>query len=141
MIQSTIPEGLTFDDILLVPAHSDVVPADVDTRTLLTRKIPLNIPIVSAAMDTVTESQLAIALAQQGGIGFIHRNMPIERQREEIDRVKRSESGMIVDPVTIEPHKKIGDALALDGALQDFRRSRDSRRQAGRHSDQSRFAV
>ncbi len=113
MIQSTIPEGLTFDDILLVPAHSEVLPADADTRTRLTRKIPLNIPIVSAAMDTVTESQLAIALAQQGGIGFIHRNMPIERQREEIDRVKRSESGMIVDPVTIEPHKKIADALAL----------------------------
>jgi len=113
MMQSTIPEGLTFDDVLLVPAHSAVLPADADTRTRLTRKIPLNIPIVSAAMDTVTESQLAIALAQQGGIGFIHRNMPIERQREEIDRVKRSESGMIVDPVTIEPHKKIGDALAL----------------------------
>jgi len=112
-MQSTIPEGLTFDDVLLVPAHSAVLPADADTRTRLTRKIPLNIPIVSAAMDTVTESQLAIALAQQGGIGFIHRNMPIERQREEIDRVKRSESGMIVDPVTIEPHKKIGDALAL----------------------------
>ncbi len=113
MMQSTIPEGLTFDDVLLVPAHSAVLPGDADTRTRLTRKIPLNIPIVSAAMDTVTESQLAIALAQQGGIGFIHRNMPIERQREEIDRVKRSESGMIVDPVTIEPHKKIGDALAL----------------------------
>jgi IMP dehydrogenase len=113
MIQSAIPEGLTFDDILLVPARSEVLPADADTRTRLTRKIPLNIPIVSAAMDTVTESHLAIALAQQGGIGFIHRNMTVERQAEEVDRVKRSESGMIVDPVTIEPDKKISDALAL----------------------------
>ena len=113
MIQSSIPEGLTFDDVLLVPARSEVLPAETDTRTRLTRKIPLNIPIASAAMDTVTESHLAIALAQQGGIGFIHRNMPIERQAEEVDRVKRSESGMIVDPVTIEPDKKISDALAL----------------------------
>src|ERR1700738_3406668 len=113
MIQSVIPEGLTFDDILLVPARSEVLPAEADTRTRLTRKIPLNIPIVSAAMDTVTESHLAIALAQQGGIGFIHRNMSIDRQAEEVDRVKRSESGMIVDPVTIEPDKKISDALAL----------------------------
>src|SRR6202790_4483441 len=113
MIQSVIPEGLTFDDILLVPARSEVLPAETDTRTRLTRKIPLNIPIVSAAMDTVTESHLAIALAQQGGIGFIHRNMSIGRQAEEVDRVKRSESGMIVDPITIAPDKKISDALAL----------------------------
>jgi IMP dehydrogenase len=113
MIESSIPEGLTFDDILLLPARSEVLPAEADTRTRLTRKIPLNIPIVSAAMDTVTESHLAIALSQQGGIGFIHRNMSIERQAEEVDRVKRSESGMIVDPVTIEPDKKISDALAL----------------------------
>jgi IMP dehydrogenase len=113
MIESSIPEGLTFDDILLLPARSEVLPAEADTRTRLTRKIPLNIPIVSAAMDTVTESHLAIALAQQGGIGFIHRNMSMSRQAEEVDRVKRSESGMIVDPVTIEPDKKISDALAL----------------------------
>jgi IMP dehydrogenase len=113
MIESSIPEGLTFDDILLLPARSEVLPAEADTRTRLTRKIPLNIPIVSAAMDTVTESHLAIALAQQGGIGFIHRNMSVSRQAEEVDRVKRSESGMIVDPVTIEPDKKISDALAL----------------------------
>jgi IMP dehydrogenase len=113
MIESSIPEGLTFDDILLLPARSEVLPAEADTRTLLTRKIPLNIPIVSAAMDTVTESHLAIALSQQGGIGFIHRNMSVERQAEEVDRVKRSESGMIVDPVTIEPDKKISDALNL----------------------------
>ncbi len=108
-----IPEGLTFDDVLLVPAWSDVLPTEVETKTRLTRQIPLNIPIVSAAMDTVTESHLAIALAQQGGLGFIHRNMPIARQAEEVDRVKRSESGMIVDPITIHPEKKISDALAL----------------------------
>lgn len=111
MIPDTIPEGLTFDDVLLQPARSSVVPANADTRTWLTRRISLNIPIVSAAMDTVTESHLAIALAQQGGIGIIHRNMTIERQAEEVDKVKRSESGMIVDPVTIEPEKKISDAL------------------------------
>src|SRR6202167_2796344 len=113
MIQETILEGLTFDDILLQPARSSVTPASTDTRTCLTRHIALNIPIVSSAMDTVTESHLAIALAQQGGIGFIHRNMSPERQAEEVDRVKRSESGMIVDPVTISPDRKISDALAL----------------------------
>ena len=113
MIPHAIPEGLTFDDVLLVPAWSDLLPTEADTRTRLTRLIPLNIPIVSAAMDTVTESHLAIALAQQGGIGFMHRNMSIERQAEEVDRVKRSESGMIVDPITIRPDMKISDALAL----------------------------
>src|SRR5213079_2988874 len=111
MIQDILPEGLTFDDVLLEPARSEVVPAEVDTRTCLTREIGLNIPIVSAAMDTVTESHLAIALAQQGGIGIVHRNMPIERQAEEVDRVKRSESGMIVDPITVDPEQMIGDAL------------------------------
>jgi IMP dehydrogenase len=113
MVQNAIPEGLTFDDVLLVPARSEVLPAEAETKTRLTGKIPLNIPIVSSAMDTVTESHLAIALAQQGGVGFIHRNMPIDRQAEEVDRVKRSESGMIVDPITIAPDKKISDALAL----------------------------
>jgi len=113
MVPAAIPEGLTFDDVLLVPSRSEVMPAEADTRTRLTRKISLKIPIVSAAMDTVTESHLAIALAQQGGLGFIHRNMSLERQAEEVDRVKRSESGMIVDPITIQPDKKISDALAL----------------------------
>jgi IMP dehydrogenase len=113
MITPNIPEGLTFDDVLLVPARSGVLPADADTRTFVTRKLELNIPIVSAAMDTVTESHLAIALAQQGGIGIIHRNMPIERQAEEVDRVKRSESGMIVDPVTMDPDQKIYEALEV----------------------------
>ncbi len=113
MIDGSLREGLTFDDVLLEPARSEVVPAEADTKTQLTRGIGLNIPIVSSAMDTVTESHLAIALAQQGGIGFMHRNMSIERQAEEVDRVKRSESGMIVDPITISPDKKIADALEM----------------------------
>jgi IMP dehydrogenase len=113
MIPETIIEGLTFDDVLLQPARSGVLPVQTDTRTCLTKHIGINIPIVSSAMDTVTESHLAIALAQQGGIGIIHRNMSIERQAEEVDRVKRSESGMIVDPITIGPDKKISDALDL----------------------------
>src|SRR5678809_1245260 len=113
MIDGSIREGLTFDDVLLEPARSEVIPAEVDTKTRLTRNIALNIPIVSAAMDTVTESHLAIALAQQGGIGMIHRNMPIARQAEEVDRVKRSESGMIVDPITIHPEAPLSAAQAL----------------------------
>src|SRR5689334_4339746 len=113
MIQDILPEGLTFDDVLLEPARSEVLPAEVDIRTCLTRQIGLNIPIVSAAMDTVTESHLAIALAQQGGIGIVHRNMTVERQAEEVDRVKRSESGMIVDPITIGPEQSIAAAQSL----------------------------
>jgi len=113
MISEAIEEGLTFDDVVLQPAHSEITPAEADTTTRLTPKIELKIPIVSAAMDTVTESHMAIALAQQGGIGIIHRNMTIERQAEEVDRVKRSESGMIVDPVTIEPERRISEALEL----------------------------
>jgi IMP dehydrogenase len=113
MIHDVLPEGLTFDDVLLEPARSEVVPSEVDTRTCFTRQIGLNIPIVSAAMDTVTESHLAIALAQQGGIGIVHRNMSIDRQAEEVDRVKRSESGMIVDPITIRPEQPISDAQEL----------------------------
>jgi IMP dehydrogenase len=113
MIPDTIPEGLTFDDVLLLPSHSAVLPSDADTRTWITRRIGLNIPVVSAAMDTVTESHLAIALSQQGGMGIIHRNMGIDRQAEEVDRVKRSESGMIVDPVTMDPEQKIADALEV----------------------------
>jgi IMP dehydrogenase len=113
MIQDDLSEGLTFDDVLLEPAFSDVLPSEADTRACLTRGIALNVPIVSAAMDTVTESHLAIALAQQGGIGIVHRNMPIARQAEEVDRVKRSESGMIVDPITIAPDLPISAAQAL----------------------------
>jgi IMP dehydrogenase len=108
-----ISEALTFDDVLLVPAKSSVLPREVDVTTLLTTEIRLNIPIISAAMDTVTESNLAIAMAREGGIGILHKNMSIERQCEEVDKVKRSESGMIQDPVTLTPDKSIGDALEL----------------------------
>jgi IMP dehydrogenase len=110
-MEGPISEGLTFDDVLLLPGKSSILPTEADTRTCLTRKIELNIPMVSAAMDTVTESHLAIAMARQGGLGFIHRNMPVERQAEEVDRVKRSESGMIVDPVTISPEDSVQHAL------------------------------
>src|SRR5260370_22897 len=113
MINGSIPEGLTFDDVLLLPGKSAVLPADTDTRTCFTRKLPLNIPLASAAMDTVTESRLAIAIARQGGIGIVHKNMPIDRQGEEVDRVKRSESGMIVDPVTISPDITLRQALDI----------------------------
>ena len=113
MIDGAIPEGLTFDDVLLLPGKSSVLPGQADTRTCLSRRISLNIPIVAAAMDTVTDSRLAIAIARQGGIGFIHRNMSIERQAEEVDRVKRSESGMIVDPVTISPELSVRQALEI----------------------------
>ncbi len=111
MIPEHIVEGLTFDDVLLVPARSNVLPTEADTKTWFTRKIPLNVPISSSAMDTVTESHMAIALAREGGLGIIHRNMPIDKQAEEVDRVKRSESGMIVDPVTVQPHQRIHEAL------------------------------
>ncbi len=110
MLDQKIKEGLTFDDVLVLPAKTDVIPAQADVSTQLSRNIPLKIPIVSSAMDTVTESKMAIALAQQGGIGFIHRNMSIDSQAEEVDKVKRYESGMIVDPITVRPHNKIFEA-------------------------------
>jgi IMP dehydrogenase len=113
MLDGPVPESLTFDDVLLLPAKSAVLPTQVDTRTRLTRHISLNIPIVSAAMDTVTESRLAIALAQQGGLGVMHRTMSVEQQAAEIDKVKRSESGMIVDPVTVRPESRIAEALEI----------------------------
>ncbi|OFV94837.1 MAG: IMP dehydrogenase [Acidobacteria bacterium RIFCSPLOWO2_12_FULL_54_10] len=113
MSTSLIPEALTFDDVLLLPGRSDVLPATADISTQLSRNITIKIPIVSAAMDTVSESRMAIAMAQQGGIGFIHRNMNIDQQVLEVDKVKRSESGMIVDPVTISPENKISDALEV----------------------------
>ena len=106
-------EGITFDDVLLVPAESDVLPDEVSTRTRFTRSIELSIPISSAAMDTVTEARMAIALAREGGIGVIHRNLSIEEQVAEVDKVKRSESGMIVEPVTLHPHDLVADALHL----------------------------
>jgi IMP dehydrogenase len=108
-----IGEGLTYDDVLLVPAYSEVMPRDTNTTSLFTRKIPINIPIISAAMDTVTESAMAIAMAQEGGIGVLHKNMSIEQQAAEVRKVKRSESGMIQDPVTLEENATIGDALKI----------------------------
>src|SRR6059058_3815259 len=106
-------EGLTFDDVLLVPAESRVLPNDVSTATQLTRGIRIEIPIVSAAMDTVTEARLAIALAREGGLGIVHRNLSIDAQVAEVDKVKRSESGMIVEPVTLPPAALVSDALEL----------------------------
>ncbi len=108
-----INEGLTFDDVLLIPAFSEILPADADTRTKFSRNISLNIPLCSSAMDTVTEAALAIALAQQGGIGVIHKNFSIAQQAEEVDKVKRSESGMIVDPVTIHQNALVSEALVI----------------------------
>ncbi len=108
-----LPEGLTFDDVLLLPAHSVVLPKDVSLSTRLSRNIPLNIPLVSAAMDTVTEARAAICMAREGGLGIIHKNMSIEEQAQEVDKVKKSESGMIVDPITMRPTQKIREALEL----------------------------
>jgi IMP dehydrogenase len=110
---ANIREALTFDDVLLEPAKSDLLPSEVEITTRLTRNIPLNIPLLSAAMDTVTDSRMAIAMAQQGGMGVIHKNMTIEDQADEVDRVKRSESGMIVNPITMSPDQKIHEAMAV----------------------------
>src|SRR2546421_8856870 len=112
-IGADLATALTFDDVLLVPQHSTVLPYQVDVSTRLTRKICLNVPLVSAAMDTVTESGLAIAMAQHGGIGIIHKNLSVEEQASQVDRVKRSESGMIVNPITLSPTHRIHEALDL----------------------------
>ncbi len=106
-------DGLTYDDVLLIPAYSEVLPRDVDTSSWFTRKIKINIPIVSAAMDTVTDSTMAIAIAQEGGIGVLHKNMSILEQAAEVRRVKRSESGMITDPITLQENALVADALAI----------------------------
>jgi IMP dehydrogenase len=113
MLDDRVPEALTFDDVLLVPQRSEVLPSEVDITTRLTRNITLRVPIVSAAMDTVTEAPLAIAMAQEGGMGFIHKNMTVEAQASEVDKVKRSESGMIVDPVTVSPTARVAEALEV----------------------------
>ena len=129
-----IRQALTFDDVMLVPAGSEIMPGETDTRTRLTREIELGIPLVSAAMDTVTESALAIAMAQTGGIGVIHRNMPVEQQADEVRKVKKFEAGMVVNPVTIHPDETLADALRL---MADYRISgipvveRGSRRLVG----------
>ena len=113
MLESNLPEGLTFDDVLLLPAHSLILPRDVDLSTRLTSNILLNIPLVSAAMDTVTESRAAICMAREGGLGFIHKNFTIAEQAMEVDKVKKSESGMIVDPITMRPTQRIREALEM----------------------------
>src|SRR5271170_3843170 len=133
-------QGITFDDVLLEPAYSDILPIDVDVRTQLTRNIRLNIPIVSSPMDTVTESELAIALAQEGGIGIIHKNMSIPQQTREVDKVKRSENGIITDPITLPPDETVGTArrimeqhnisgvpITVDGYLKGILTRRDLR--------------
>ncbi len=111
--QNTIVDGLTFDDVLITPAYSNVHPKDVDITTHLTKKIKLNIPFLSAAMDTVTESNLAIALAREGGLGILHKNMSIENQADQVKRVKRSENGLIVDPITLTKSATVGDAFKI----------------------------
>jgi IMP dehydrogenase len=113
MLDAKIKEGLTFDDVLILPAKSTIIPADADVTTRLSQNIELEIPLISAAMDTVTESRMAISLAQHGGIGIIHRNLPISIQAEEVDKVKRHESGMVVDPITVRPQEKIYKAIEL----------------------------
>ena len=113
MLRGRVPEGLTFDDVLLIPAKSEVLPSQVDVSTFLTSQIRMSIPLISAAMDTVTEARLAIALAQEGGVGVVHRNMSIDDQVSEVDKVKRSESGMIVDPITMGPDQSVREALDI----------------------------
>src|SRR3954469_11630657 len=111
--QKIVYDAITFDDVLLIPARSEFVPSDADTHTRLTRSIELNIPLVSAPMDTVTEAALAIALAQEGGIGIIHKNMSLQNQAREVEKVKRSENGVIVDPITLPPSATVGEARRI----------------------------
>ncbi|MCC2106523.1 MAG: IMP dehydrogenase, partial [Hyphomicrobiales bacterium] len=113
IVRPLLVEALTFDDVLLRPGHSEIMPSGVDIRSRLTREIALNLPIISSAMDTVTEARLAIAMAQAGGIGVIHRNLEPEEQAEEVRKVKRYESGMVVNPITIFPDQTLADALAI----------------------------
>src|SRR5688572_18266947 len=113
MFEQNPRESLTFDDVMLVPAYSEVLPAQVDVRTRLTRKLELNIPLVSAAMDSVTEARTAIAIAREGGIGIIHKNLPASDQAKEVLRVKRAESGMVLDPVTVAPEMMLREALGV----------------------------
>ena len=118
MLPAELREGLTFDDVLLVPAASEILPRDTDVSTQLTRSIRLNIPLLSAAMDTVTEARTAIAIAQEGGLGVIHRNLAIAEQALQVEKVKKSESGMIVDPITVHPEQPIAEALQI---MQQYR--------------------
>jgi IMP dehydrogenase len=127
-----IREALTFDDVLLEPGASDVLPADVNTTTRLTRGISLNIPLISAAMDTVTEARLAIAMAQAGGLGVIHRNMTPAEQADQVKMVKKFESGMVIDPVTIHPDMTVGEIVSDQGSAEASRASRWSIAKAGK---------
>ena len=137
-----IREALTFDDVLLVPGASDVLPSTADTRTQVTRSIALNIPLLSSAMDTVTEARMAIAMAQAGGMGVIHKNLDAETQAREVRRVKRFESGIVYNPVTLRRDQTIADAKALVGTLQLYRLPRGRHgRPRRRHRDQPRHAV
>ena len=143
----SLREALTFDDVLLKPGLSEVLPSEVDIRSRITRAIPLNIPIIASAMDTVTEAKMAIAMAQAGGIGVIHRNLEPDEQAAQVRQVKKFESGMVVNPVTIHPDATLADALDADEGPQHFRhsggRGRRQRqgRQAGRHPHQPRRAL
>src|SRR3990170_8343541 len=116
--QEVLPVGLTFDDVLLIPAESAVLPRDIDVKTRLTERIALNIPLVSAAMDTVTEAKTAIAMAQEGGLGMIHRNLTVSAQAAEVEKVKKFESGMISEPITVAPEQRIYEAREI---MQKFR--------------------
>ena len=155
MHERVVGEGLTFDDVLLIPSKSEILPSEVDTSVPLTPRLKLGIPLISAAMDTVTEARLAIALAREGGLGVIHKNLSIEDQAAEVEKVKRSESGMITDPVTLPPDLPVGEALAVmerfrvsgvpitkDGILvgiltnRDLRFIRDVTRPHSRHHDE-----
>ena len=143
----TLREALTFDDVLLKPGLSEVLPSDADIRTRITREIALNIPIIASAMDTVTEAKMAIAMAQAGGLGVIHRNLEPEEQAAQVRQVKKFESGMVVNPVTIHPEATLADALDADEGPPHFRHSggrgrrQRPRRQARRHPHQPRRAL
>ena len=136
-----IKTGLTFDDVLIAPRYSEVVPAEVDVRTQLTARIAMNVPILSSPMDTVTESAMAIALSQEGGLGVIHKNMSIERQTEEVDKVKRSANGIIMDPVTLPPDASVATARATMEQAKVSGHSDRERREAGGHSHAPRPAF
>ena len=138
-----IEKAYTFDDVLLVPAHSQILPRDVSLKTPLTKKITLNLPLLSAAMDTVTEARLAISMAQEGGIGIIHKNMTVEQQALAVRKVKRHESGVVKDPVTVSPDKLIGDLLAerQERKQQNVGLAGSGKRQGNRHCYQPRFVV
>jgi len=136
-----LQEALTFDDVLLVPAYSEVLPRDVNLKTRLTRQISLNIPLVSAAMDSVTEARLAISMAQEGGIGIIHKNMTPEEQAQQVRAVKKFESGVIKNPVTVSPDMTVGRSPETHPCPQHFRRAGGGGRTPGGHRHQPRPAL